>query len=186
MKVSKPATLGRPTKSAKTVTKEKIYQAAFQLLKGGGLDALTFRALAKRLDVTPMAITHHVGTRKKLLAALIESVFSGVCTQSDEEAPQTRLQFRLSFYCDCAVENADLIQAMLSDSSLISGELVKFTGLIRQDLSAFVDRETVAPVLNLIIDYTHGFVISTAAAPAGHGPSREEYTASLNWILGQL
>lgn len=182
----KPTALGRPGKSAKAVTREKVHQVAFRLINQSGLDALTFRALAKQLGVTPMAIAHHVGTRKQLLAALIALSFSNICAPAEGVTPRTRLQYLLNRYCDRAIENARLIQAMLADSSLIGEELSRFTDQIRQELEAFVDAETVTPVLNLIIDYTHGFVSSAAAAPEGHGPNREQYNASVDWVLDQL
>lgn len=178
--------MGRPKKSAKAVTKGQIYQAAFHLIENGGLDALTFRALAERLCVTPMAITHHAGTRKQLLSALIAMAFSEICAPAEGESPRARLQFRLNRYCECAVTNAHLIQAMLADTSLVGDELSRFTDQIQQELEAFVDSETVLPVLNLIVDYTHGFVSSAAAAPDRRGPSREEYIASLDWVLERL
>lgn len=182
----KPAALGRPGKSAKAVTKEKIHQAAFRLVKQGGLDALTFRALANQLDVTPMAITHHVGTRKQLLSALIAVAFADICAPVEGANAREKLQFLLNRYCGHATKNAPLIAAMLTDSSLIGEELSRFTDQIRQELEAFVDMETVTPVLNLIIDYTHGFASSAAAAPEGLGPNLEEYNASVNWVLDQL
>lgn len=179
----KPTVLGRPSKSAKAVTKEKIHQTAFRLIKQGGIDALTFRALAKQLGVTPMAIAHHVGTRKQLLAALITLAFSDIGAPADGKTPRARVQFLLNRYCERAIENAHLIPAMLADSSLIGEELSRFTDQIRQELKAFVDAATITPVLNLIIDYTHGFVSSVAAAPEGRRPDREEYNASLDWVL---
>lgn len=178
--------MGRPTKSAKAVTKGQIYQAAFRLIENGGLEALSFRALAKQLCVTPMAITHHAGTRKQLLSALIALAFSEICAPAVGESPRARLQFRLNRYCECAVANAHLIQAMLADTSLVGDELSRFTDQIQQELEAFVDAETVLPVLSLIVDYTHGFVSSAATAPDGHSPGRDEYIASLDWILGRL
>lgn len=182
----KPKPRGRPKKTAKAITKEKVHQAALRLVNHGGLDALTFRALAKQLGVTPMAVTHHAGTRKQLLAALITMAFSDICAPADGDTPQARLQLLLNRYCERASENAHLIIAMLRDSSLIGEELNAFTDQIRQELAAFVDAKTVTPVLNLIIDYTHGFVSSVAAAPEGHGPNLAEYNASIGWVLRRI
>lgn len=183
--VPKPAALGRPGKSAKALTRDKVHQVAFRLINKRGLDALTFRSLAKHLGVTPMAITHHVGTRKELLAALITLSFSDICEPAEGVTPRTRLLYLLNRYCERSIENARLVQAMLADSSLIDDKLSRFTDQIRQELEAFVDAKAVTPVLNLIIDYTHGFV-SAVAAQEGHGPNRDEYSASVDWILDQL
>jgi AcrR family transcriptional regulator len=182
----KPATLGRPSKSAKAVTKEKVHQVAFRLINQSGLDALTFRALAKQLDVTPMAITHHVGTRKQLLVALIAFVFSDIGGAAKGATPKIRLRYLLNRYCERAIENSHLIPAMLADHSLISEGLSLFTDQIRNELETFVDAETVTPILNLIIDYTHGFVSAVAAAQENNGPNRKEYNTSIDWVLNQL
>ena len=121
----KPAALGRPGKSAKSVTQEKVHQEAFRLINKNGMDALTFRALAKQLGVTPMAITHHVGTRKQLLAALIALSLADICGPAEGLTPRERLQYLLKRYCACAIKNAGLIRAMVADSSLIGEELFK-------------------------------------------------------------
>lgn len=178
--------LGRPTKSATNISEKKIYREAFRLLAKGGLSALTFRALAKKLGVTPMAITHHVGNRKQMLSALIALAFSDICLPAEGESPQARLKFHLVRYCECATANAHLIQAVLYDTSLFDDKLSEFTSQIQQELEALVDKETVTPVLHLIIDYTHGFINTVASAPADRGPSQEGYIASLSWILDHL
>jgi len=86
---------------------------------------------------------------------LIALVFSYICAPAEGKTSIARLKYLLNRYCERAIENAHLIQSMLVDSSLIGEELSRFTDQIRQELEAFVDVETVTPVLNLIIDYTN-------------------------------
>lgn len=175
--------LGRPKKSSRVITVDQILQTSFHLIELGGLDGLTFRALAKELNVTPMAITHHVGNRKQLLSSLIALAFSTICDPTKSTTPRARLRDLLDRYCTSAIANAHLIHAMLADTTLIGDDHSRFTDMLRQEMEALMGLNSSLPALNLIIDYTHGFVCSVAAAPDGHGPTREEYLASLDWIL---
>ena len=54
-----------------------VVAAAVEILDAGGEDALTFRALAGRLETGSGAIHWHVADKKELLAASAEHVMSG-------------------------------------------------------------------------------------------------------------
>ena len=60
---------GRPSVGA-GVTQEDILATALTLLDEGGGQGLTLRALADRLDVTPMSLYRHVGDQAGLMRAL--------------------------------------------------------------------------------------------------------------------
>ncbi|WP_032405362.1 TetR/AcrR family transcriptional regulator [Rhodococcoides fascians] len=68
----------KPTSARRSdaLSKERIVQAAIEMLDEGGTDALTFRTLAARLSTGPGALYHHVGNRDDLLAAAAEAVMS--------------------------------------------------------------------------------------------------------------
>ncbi|OZE83911.1 TetR family transcriptional regulator [Rhodococcus sp. 15-649-2-2] len=68
----------KPTSARRSdaLSKERIVQAAIEMLDEGGTDALTFRTLAAHLSTGPGALYHHVGNRDDLLAATAEAVMS--------------------------------------------------------------------------------------------------------------
>lgn len=68
----------KPTSARRSdaLSKERIVQAAIEMLDEGGTDALTFRTLAARLSTGPGALYHHVGNRDDLLAATAEAVMA--------------------------------------------------------------------------------------------------------------
>lgn len=52
---------------AKGITRERIVEAALEVLDEGGIDAVTLRAVAERLDVKAPAIYWHVANKQQLL-----------------------------------------------------------------------------------------------------------------------
>jgi AcrR family transcriptional regulator len=68
---------GRPRR-APQLTRERIVAAAVELLDGDGIDALTMRRLAQRLDVTSTALYWHVTTKDDVLDLAVDEIFGGV------------------------------------------------------------------------------------------------------------
>ncbi len=52
-------------------SRRAILQAAEELLVEGGLDAVSVRAVAKRIGMTDAGVAHHFGSRQDLLVALL-------------------------------------------------------------------------------------------------------------------
>jgi AcrR family transcriptional regulator len=62
------------------LSKERIVEAAMEILDAEGEGALTFRTLAARLATGSGAIYHHVADKNALLAAAAAGIVSGVMT----------------------------------------------------------------------------------------------------------
>jgi AcrR family transcriptional regulator len=58
--------------------REEIVDAAMRVTKRVGLDGLTMRALATELDVTPMAVYHHVQNKSELLQLVADAIVGEV------------------------------------------------------------------------------------------------------------
>jgi AcrR family transcriptional regulator len=73
---------GRPASGRQTpLRREEILDRALEMVRTEGREALSMRALARELGVTPMALYHHIADKRDLLAALIERVWSDIGTQ---------------------------------------------------------------------------------------------------------
>jgi AcrR family transcriptional regulator len=59
------------------LSRERIVEAAVELLDAAGEDALTVRALTERLSTGSGAIYHHVGSMRELLQAATDTVITG-------------------------------------------------------------------------------------------------------------
>ena len=67
----------RPLKSSirpRDLTREKVIEAGLGLLDRDGVDAVTMRAVAESLKVTPMALYNHVSGKDDLLRAIAAHV----------------------------------------------------------------------------------------------------------------
>lgn len=60
------------------LSRERVLVAAVELADQGGLDALTMRALAERLDVEAMSLYHHVANKEDLLDGACEKVLEEI------------------------------------------------------------------------------------------------------------
>lgn len=162
---------GRPT--APAVTKPAILETALAMIDAGA--PLTFRSLAIAHGVTPMAIAHHAGSRDQLLADLIALCFGPVMPPTGH-TPMARLRDVLTRYCQTVLLHPGLVNLTFANPALMAGPLADLTTHLRAELPSDV-------VLNLTIDYTHGFALSAAAAPPGAGPTLSDYLAGLDWLL---
>jgi len=75
-----PTRTQRAERRADALSKERIVEAAIEILDGGGETALTFRALAARLATGSGAIYWHVANKNELLAAATDDVIARVTT----------------------------------------------------------------------------------------------------------
>ena len=70
-----------------------MVEAAFELADADGLDALTVRAVATRLDAKPMSLYRHVANKDELLDALVERMYAEFETP-DPQLPDWRAELR--------------------------------------------------------------------------------------------
>jgi TetR/AcrR family tetracycline transcriptional repressor len=66
------------TSASERLGRADIVDAAMLVIGTRGLDALTMRALAVELSVTPMAVYHHVSNKGELLQIVADAVIAGV------------------------------------------------------------------------------------------------------------
>jgi AcrR family transcriptional regulator len=74
-------TTKRAERRTDSLSKERIVEAAIEILDAGGESALTFRALAARLATGAGAIYWHVANKNDLLAATADDVIARVMTE---------------------------------------------------------------------------------------------------------
>jgi AcrR family transcriptional regulator len=76
----------RTARRTDALSKERIVEAAIEILDSDGESALTFRALTTRLATGPGAIYWHVANKNDLLAATTDDVVAGVMTDVVDDA----------------------------------------------------------------------------------------------------
>jgi AcrR family transcriptional regulator len=95
--------------------RDTIVAAARELIRTGGLDAVSLRRLAKHLGVTAPALYAHVSDKRDLLRAVAELEFDRLLVRFDAvDAPTAidRIRAHCRAYIDHARENPELFDVM--------------------------------------------------------------------------
>jgi AcrR family transcriptional regulator len=176
---------GRPSSSTVTLSKPRILAAAKAVLRESGADAVTFRAIADRLQVTPMAITHHTGRRADLMADLVTEIYSPLDAPLTAGTPEDQLRELLLRHARCVQDAPSLALYIFATPALFSGRFEKMfeqlCGLAAQMGLADPDRMS-----QVLIDYTHGAVLAAAHAPADLTETAwAEFALGLDWLLAR-
>lgn len=181
--MKKPKSPGRPKRQAVSLTKQAILDCAMDMIKSRGVEAASFRELARELDVTAMAITYHVGSRQQMLSDLVTQAFAGVAEAPSACSAQDRLRHLLLSYCRKSLENVSLVQCILSNPALMSDDLKDLTDLVRRETQLINSGDEGDILLNLLVDYANGFVFAAAAAPVHASLTLADFARSLDWLL---
>lgn len=75
-KRASPAKRGRPLAGSSSLSRTAIVKVAFEVIESEGVDALSFRAVAKRLGVDAKSLYNHIEDKEALLNAVAEEVLS--------------------------------------------------------------------------------------------------------------
>ena len=180
-----PSRAGRPAKSAEKLSRERVLEAALSLAQKQGVEAISFRRLSQDLKVTAMAVSYHAGNRKQMLSDLVRLAFEDVSGGETGGSAEENLRRLLSAYCSRALQHSSLVRAMLADPTLMSSDITALTDEIRKNTQDLNDGDAGDTLLNLLVDYTHGFVFSAAAAPTGNAPTSDDFLRSLDWLLAR-
>jgi AcrR family transcriptional regulator len=64
--------------SREPLSRDRVLHAALAVADDGGLDKLTIRSLAQRLEAKPMSLYHHVANKDEILDGLVDLVFGEI------------------------------------------------------------------------------------------------------------
>lgn len=178
---------GRPARG-QGITREQILEAALRLLEEGGGAGFSMRALAARLEVTPMSLYHHVGDHAALLRAVSDRVYAGVLEPGETpDDPLAGIRAILLRYHGLVTEYPQLTLAIFAEPAAFAGT----TRAITDHLLSLLEKLSPAPLLCLetLVDHAHGNALALQAArgdPALGGMMRERYRQALDRLLESL
>lgn len=156
--------MGRP-KGNSGLDKDLILKTALLLLDKEGSQGLSMRALALRLNVTPMALYHHYEDRLSLLSGISDLVYSDVTRAFNSYSGPTRgrLEFLLQTYHKAVIKHPNLSIGIFESPKAFSAEAKNITDCLLELISQTkVPRSKRTVWLNILIDFTHGSAIATA------------------------
>lgn len=178
---------GRPARGD-GITREQILDAALRLLEEGGGQGVSMRALAARLDVTPMSLYHHVSDYAGLLRAVSDRVYAGVLYgEVAGEDPVTRIRTLLIRYHGAVRDYPQLTLAIFTQPAAFAGTARDIT----EQLIALLGALTAEPELwlDILVDHAHGNALAFQAIrdkPQQAAPMQARYLLALDELLARL
>ena len=153
----------RTERRADALSKERIVEAAIEILDADGESALTFRALAARLATGAGAIYWHVANKNDLLAATADDVIARVMTELVSGAePQEAIRVMASGVFD-AIDAHPWVGAQLSREPWQSAVLQIFEGVGGQLQALGVPERAQFDCASALVNYVLGLAGQYAA-----------------------
>lgn len=177
------------------LTRDVVLAAAHEVLAKHGLDGLTMRAIARRLDVAPNALYSHIPNKTALVDELLDDVLGAVDAPTDPPEPTAGLhQIMVSTYA-VLVDHPDLVPLYLARQGA-RGPNAQRLGDIMLDLLARAGRTgpSAREARGVLIVYTMGYAaLATGSAGESDGDRpltadavSDNFEAGLHWLLAGI
>ncbi len=153
--------------SRRTLTRERVVAEALAVISTDGAQALSMRALARRLGVVPGALYRHVRSKEQLYDLILDAVLAEVDCQADPALPWTAQVAALAHRLRTVLENHPGIAALLKTGDPLSPASLALAEAFLAPLhAAGLPGRQAALAFRLIYDYTLGFALADPASPA--------------------
>jgi AcrR family transcriptional regulator len=167
------------------ISRERVLQATLEIAEEQGLAAVSMRAVARRVGVTPMALYHHVRDKEDLLDALVERLLTELLVPNPELPWQERLRVLGASLRETAGCHPDAFLMLLRRPATTPGARRARDAIYSALADAGVPRDEIPRVERLISTFMIGFAASEAAGRfAAHG--RSVLDADLEWAQAQV
>lgn len=157
--------------------RDEVLDAAIELLDEVGLDGLTTRALAARLNVRASALYRHFPSKQALLDAMVAHLVGPVAFDGPPPGPWDDVLRRVATGTRAAMlahrDGARLI-ATFHDPGDAAVE--GFRRLVRELAGAGLDEETAGAAVDTVFGYVNGFTMEEQARKVD-GPGGRRFPA---------
>ncbi len=152
-----------------TLTRERVLESAIELADEIGIESLTIRKLAAKLDVGAMTIYHHVPSKEDIVDGMVEMVFSEIEQPPADEEWKTAIRRR----CVSArqVLNRHPWAAPLMESRTSPGpaNLGHHEAVLRCLRDGGLSLQLTAHAYAVLDSFVYGFAFEEATLPASGG-----------------
>ena len=167
------------------LSRSQVLDATLALAEEDGLDAVSMRAVARRLGVTPMALYRHVGDKQGLLDGLVERLLE----ELPEPDPALPWPERLALLGDSLRKTARRhpdVFLMLLKRPATTPEAKRRRAIVYRALEdAGVPPDQVPRIERLLSTFMIGFAASEANGRF-RGHSRKTLDEDLGWLQALL
>jgi AcrR family transcriptional regulator len=171
-------TLPRPS----VISTSAILEASLALAERSGLAAVTMRAVAKRLGVTPMALYRHVPDKQALLDGLVDRLLAELPVPDPALPWRERLGAMLGALRDAARRHPEAFPMLFRRPVTTPAALRRREVVYAALRDAGVDESLVPRAERLLSTFALGFAASEAGGRfAAHPP--EVLDDDLAWLI---
>lgn len=170
------------TQRRQTLTRERILAAALALLDEVGLDGLTMRRLAERLEVQAGALYRHVRDKDELLDLLAEAICA------DQPEPDPALPWREQLH-RLAANQVRMLRSRRDAARIVAGtpptgpeRLRLIDATLRALLLGGFSEGAAMQAAALLNSYVTGLVLEEDLGPAGAAGGQTEAPAANVWF----
>jgi AcrR family transcriptional regulator len=158
---------GDEESSRRALTRERVVTEALAVVNTDGAQALSMRALARRLGVVPGALYRHVRNKDQLYDLILDAVLAEVDCRTDPALPWIAQVATLSHRLRAVLESHPGIAALLKTRDPVSPASLALAEAFLAPLhAAGLSGHQSALAFRLIYDYTLGFALADPASPA--------------------
>jgi len=145
----------------RALTRERLVAEALSVIAADGVDALSMRALATRLQVVPAALYRHVRNKEQLYDLVLDGVLAEVDDHLDHTLAWTERIRILAHRLRTVLDNHPGIAALLKTRDPLGPHSLALAEAFLAPLRAggLPPRET-GLAFSLLYDYTLGFALS--------------------------
>jgi len=174
----------------------QVLAAARAVLREDGVQALSLRAVARRLGVAPNTLYSHVAGKEDLLDLVLDDVLGGVAVPAEEEVrrdPWGAVRAIMLDSYDVLLAHSGLVPAYL-DRQGARGVQARRLGVVtmRALVTAGLDEAAAREAMRVLIVNTVGFA-AFSARPQGAGARvigadelRRNFESGLDWLLAGI
>jgi AcrR family transcriptional regulator len=151
----------------RALTRERVVAEALAVISADGAEALSMRALARRLGVVPGALYRHVRNKEQLYDLILDAVLAEVDCRTDPTQPWMAQVAMLAHRLRAVLENNPGVAALLKTRDPVSPASLALAEAFLAPLhAAGLSGHQAALAFRLIYDYTLGFALADPASPA--------------------
>ena len=145
----------------RTLTRERLVAEALSVIAADGVDALSMRALATRLEVVPAALYRHVRNKEQLYDLVLDGVLAEVDAHLDHTLAWTEQIKILAHRLRTVLDNHPGIAALLKTRDPLGPHsLALAEGFLTPLHAAGLPPRETGLAFSLLYDYTLGFALS--------------------------
>lgn len=176
------------------LSRQAVLSAARDLVVEQGVEALSMRAVARRLEVAPNALYSHVVSRTALVDELLDDLLAGVTVPAaDARRPVDALARLLTSTYRVLTAAPDLVPLYLARQGARGPNAVRLGAVMDQLLTAAGVRPSdVTQARRVLIVHVIGAAAFASAPPAdgarvlSAAQSRRAFGRSLRWLLAGI